>query len=493
MRWQAVALLACLLAAILYFATKPDETRPKVVIFAAASLSDALTAAVHGVEGSLPDVDIRLVFGASSTLARQIESGADADLFVSADVVWMDYLATRGLIEAESRREPLSNQLVVVQPTGDRPISDINELTSVGTIAMADPASVPAGRYARSALEAVGLWEGLQGSMVPASDVRAALAYVESGAVEAGIVYASDALMTDRVQTSVAFPHTAQPEIRYAFALLSGSDSTHSRTVLDSLISEQSAFEEFGLIWIGPPAGPTERSTASPRRDDWGVITLSLIVAGWSVLLSLPFALFFGWLLARKQFFGRTLVENLVQLPLVLPPTVTGFLLLLLLGPSGPIGGLFEQVFGWRIAFSTAAAVLAAAVVSFPLIVQPIRLSLEAVDPGLEEAAATLGASPWHVFRTVTLPLALPGVLAGAVVGFARSLGELGATLVFAGNIPSETQTIPLAIWSWVNQVGGDQAAVRLVVVSIAISYAALLLASTLNRRAGVGRSGRER
>ena len=493
MRWQAVALVACLAAAIVYSVRKSDETRPEVVIFAAASLTDALSEATHRMSSALPEVDVRLVFGASSTLARQIEAGAEADLFLSANIEWMDYLSTRGLVDDESRVDPLSNRLVVIQPAGQPPIDNIQELASVGNIALADPHSVPAGRYARSALESLELWDQLEDSLIPASDARAALAYVERGAVAAGIVYASDALMTDRVQTSLVVPDAAQPEIRYAFALVADRESTHSQRVLGGLLAEQAAFEEFGLTWIGPPSEHSRPSASAPKRDDWGVIGLSLTVAGWSVLLSLPFAVFFGWLLARKRFFGRSLVENLVQLPLVLPPTVTGFLLLLLLGPSGPVGGLLEQMFGWRIAFSTTAAVLAAAVVAFPLIVQPIRLSLEAVDPGLEEAAATLGAGPWHVFRTVTLPLALPGVLAGAVVGFARSLGELGATLVFAGNIPSETQTIPLAIWSWVNQVGGDQAAVRLVVVSIAISYAALLLASMFNRRATAGSPRRGR
>jgi molybdate transport system permease protein len=211
-------------------------------------------------------------------------------------------------------------------------------------------------------------------------------------------------------------------------------------------------------------------------------LQLSLSVAARSVGYSLPVALVVAWLLTRGRFAGRFLLDATVHLPLVLPPVVVGYLLLLVFGQRGPIGGWLADSFGVRLAFSQAGAALATAVMSFPLMVRAMRLSLENVDPGLEDAAATLGAGPLRRFVTVTLPLMLPGVLAGAVTAFAASLGEFGAVITFAANIPGETRTLPLALYTAIQSPGGDAVAARLAALSVALGIGGLLLAEGLAR-----------
>ncbi len=212
-------------------------------------------------------------------------------------------------------------------------------------------------------------------------------------------------------------------------------------------------------------------------------IRLSLRVAFWAVAGSLAFGVAVGVLLARGRFWGKSLVDTLVHLPLVLPPVVTGYFLLLLFGRRGPLGAFLAETFGIVFAFRWTGAALASAVMGFPLLVRAIRLSVEAVDRGLEDAAGTLGASRAWVFATVTLPLILPGVLAGAILAFARSLGEFGATITFVSNIPGETQTLPTAIYVLTQVPGGDAAALRLSAIAVAISAAALLASEYLARR----------
>ena len=217
---------------------------------------------------------------------------------------------------------------------------------------------------------------------------------------------------------------------------------------------------------------------------------LSLRVALWSVAVSLPFGLAVAWLLGRHEFFGKTLLNGIVHLPLVLPPVVVGYLLLLLLGRQGPLGGWLYATFGISLPFTWEGAALAAAVMAFPLMVRAMRLSLEAVDRDLETAARTLGASRLGVFVTITLPLTLPGILAGAVLAFARSLGEFGATITFVSNIPGETRTLPLALYSLIQTPGGEAGALRLAVLSIVVSLGALAASEGLARRQRARMSG---
>jgi molybdate transport system permease protein len=210
-----------------------------------------------------------------------------------------------------------------------------------------------------------------------------------------------------------------------------------------------------------------------------------LLVATVAMLASLPFGLAISVILARRHFWGKSLLNGIVHLPLVMPPVVTGYLLLISFGRKGPIGSFLDQTFGIVFSFRWTGAALACAVMGFPLMVRAIRLSIESVDRKLEAAAATLGASPAWVFVTITLPLILPGLIAGMILAFARSMGEFGATITFVSNIPGETQTLPSAIYTFTQVPGGDAGALRLTAISIVISMAALLLSEFLARKAG--------
>ena len=216
---------------------------------------------------------------------------------------------------------------------------------------------------------------------------------------------------------------------------------------------------------------------------EWAAVWLSVKVALWATLISLPLGIGVALLLARGRFWGRGLLNVLVHLPLVMPPVVTGYLLLLGFGRNGLLGQAFEDLFGLIFAFRWTGAALAAAIMGFPLMVRAIRLGVEAVDRNLEEAAATLGASRLRVFTTITLPLILPGIIVGAVLGFAKAMGEFGATITFVSNIPGQTRTIPLAIDLLLEVPGGEPLALRLAVVSIVIAMAALIISELLSRR----------
>ncbi|MGY6537154.1 MAG: molybdate ABC transporter permease subunit [Pararhodobacter sp.] len=228
-------------------------------------------------------------------------------------------------------------------------------------------------------------------------------------------------------------------------------------------------------MWDGPAGwlGPAE----------WEAVRLSARVALWATLVSLPFGILVAHVLARREFPGKQILNGLVHLPLILPPVVTGYLLLLALGRRGPVGQWLEAWFGIVVAFRWTGAVVAAAVMAFPLMVRAIRLAIEAVDPKLEQAAGTLGASRLWVFLTVTLPLILPGIIAGAILAFAKAIGEFGATITFVSNIPGQTQTMPLAIYAFLQVPGGQEAAARLATVAVVIAMAALLLSEIIARR----------
>jgi molybdate transport system permease protein len=222
-------------------------------------------------------------------------------------------------------------------------------------------------------------------------------------------------------------------------------------------------------MWLSPSEGEALR--------------LSLSVAGRSIVLSLPVSVLTAWLLTRRRFLGRALLDAFVHLPLVLPPVVVGYLLLVLFGTRGPIGSWLERLFGIQLIFTRNGAALATAVMSFPLMVRAMRISLENVDRGLEEAARTLGAGAIDRFATITLPLMLPGVLAGAITGFSAALGEFGAVITFVSNIPGETRTLPLALYTALQTPGGDSAAARLAGVSFGLGLGGLLLSEWLARR----------
>ncbi|OED50796.1 molybdate ABC transporter permease [Rhodobacteraceae bacterium (ex Bugula neritina AB1)] len=231
-----------------------------------------------------------------------------------------------------------------------------------------------------------------------------------------------------------------------------------------------------GAAWLGP--------------EEWQAVLLSLQVSIWATLAALPLAVFVAYALARWHFPGKQILNSLVHLPLILPPVVTGYLLLMVFGTKGPVGSVLQQV-GIVFAFRWTGAALAAAIMAFPLMVRAIRLSVEAVDPKLEQAAATLGASRLMCFATITLPMILPGLIAGTVLGFAKAMGEFGATITFVSSIPGQTQTLPSAIYTFLQVPGGESAALRLTLVSIAVALSALLLSELLARRAAARMGGR--
>jgi molybdate transport system permease protein len=222
------------------------------------------------------------------------------------------------------------------------------------------------------------------------------------------------------------------------------------------------------MDWLGP--------------DEWAAVALSVQVAFWATLASLPLGIFVAYALARWTFPGKQVLNGLVHLPLILPPVVTGYLLLLAFGTRGPVGSVLAD-WGIVLAFRWTGAALAAAVMAFPLMVRAIRLSIEAVDPKLEQASATLGAAPVWVFVTVTLPIALPGIVAGTILAFAKAMGEFGATITFVSNIPGQTRTIPSAIYAFLQVPDGEGAAMKLVIVSVAVAMGALLLSEWIGRR----------
>jgi molybdate transport system permease protein len=218
-------------------------------------------------------------------------------------------------------------------------------------------------------------------------------------------------------------------------------------------------------------------------QQEWQALLLSLKVAFWATLMSLPLGIGVAMLLARGRFPGRQVLNGLVHLPLILPPVATGYLLLVLFGRNGPLGAFLEEYFGIVFAFRWTGAVLASAVMAFPLMVRAIRLAIEAVDSRLEQAAGTLGANRAWTFLLVTLPLILPGIVAGSILAFAKAMGEFGATITFVSNIPGETQTLPTAIYAFLQVPGGEASAMRLVIISIVVSMGALLASELLARR----------
>ncbi|MEP7129844.1 MAG: molybdate ABC transporter permease subunit [Sphingomicrobium sp.] len=224
--------------------------------------------------------------------------------------------------------------------------------------------------------------------------------------------------------------------------------------------------------------------------EEWGIVGLSLKVSIVAVVLTLPIAFALAYLLARGRFPGKALVDGLIHLPLVVPPVVTGWLLLLAFGRNGPIGMFLEQWFGVTVIFRWTGAAIASAVMALPLMVRAVRLSIEAVDRRLEGVARTLGAGAWRAFASVTLPLSLPGIIAALVLGFARAIGEFGATITFVSNIPGETRTLPLAIYGALQVPGSDREVVRLAIVSVALSLLAIVASEWISRRSAGSRPG---
>ncbi len=464
----------------------PEQTPEALLVLAASSLQDVLPVVARAWEAAA-GVPVRFGFDATSRLAPQILRGAPADVFISADDIWVRWLEERGGVDGESIRPVTTNQLVFVVPRGasDPPPGPRSIAgADLPRIALAGE-NVPAGRYARAALERVGAWSAIEPRIIRGGSVRATLEWVARDEADGGIVYRTDALAEDRVSLVFAFEGEDYPEPTYTGAV---TTRTQHREAAEAFLDFMGGTEAVAILvasGFGPANDDASAAGAaqvtSPALDPWSAVWLSLIVAFSAVLLGLVPAVAMGWLLARRDFLGKSFVSMIVMAPLVVPPVVTGFLLLSVLGRDSALGGLLAAM-GLQIPFTILGATLAALVVGFPLYVMAIRAVFDTVDQRFEEVSWTLGVPKAPTFRRISLPLALPGIAAGAVLAFARSLGEFGATVVLAGNMEGETRTIALAVYSLLESPSGQGATWTLVIASVMLSLVALLGFERLTR-----------
>jgi len=346
--------------------------------------------------------------------------------------------------------------------------------------------------YAKQALECLGSYEVLKPRIIHCSTVREALALVEAGQVAAGIVYRSDAWTSKQVRVVDVFPEQSHEPITFQIALVRTGRPEAAGLVRFLTGPEAGAtLSSYGFDGGTDMVGGQPQTKLGdggfrwlPTAEEWATILTSMKVAtGCVAVLAVP-GILLAYLLARKDFWGKTVVETLVQAPLVIPPVVTGYLLLVLLGNNGLVGRWLHRTLGIELAFTLNGAVIAAAVMALPLMVRSVRVAMELVDRRLEEAARTLGAGPVRTFLSVTVPLALPGIVSGLVLAFARSLGEFGATAVFVGSIEGRARTLPLAIYSHLQTASGEASVVRLAAFSILLSLAAVAISEISARRA---------
>lgn len=458
-----------------------------LLVLAAASLADVLPeiAEAWTAQGGRP---VRFSFAATSRLARQVDQAAPGDVFVSADRGWMDWVEERGHTARSTRTVVATNRLVLAVPVSAEgtSVGEVGLASALGgdRIAIADP-NVPAGRYARQALEWSGSWESVEERVVRGGSVRGTLEWIARGEVDAGIVYRTDALVEPRVSVAYVFPPESHDDVVYPAVVLGTSAvPVEAQAFVEFLAGNRgrAAFE--GAGFLAPEGSPaTQAGNHEPRQPDpWSAIRLSVLVALAATLAGLVPAVAVGWLLARKEFFGKSVLATLVLVPLVLPPVVTGFLLLSLLGSRSAFGAGLASL-GIQVPFTLLGATVAALVVGLPLYIMAVRGAFQAVDTRFEEVSWTLGVHRAATFRRVTLPLAVPGIAAGAVLAFARALGEFGATIVLAGNVEGSTQTIALAVYSLLESPAGHSATWMLVGASVLISMVALLGFEALTRR----------
>lgn len=482
-----------------------QEADAPLLVLAAASLTDVLPV-VADLWQAAGGREVRFSFDATSRLAPQAVQ-ASADVFFAADEQWMQWLVAEGAVRPDAVGSFFTNRLVVIAPgTAEEP-QGLEDISGVTTLALAGE-NVPAGRYAREALEAAGMWEALAPRVVRAGSVRGALEWVARGEADAGVVYRTDAAVESGVRVVWEFPPTTHRPIRYPSAVLVMSPNpTAAASFLEFATGPEArrVFEEAGFAFVAEEGGEGEVGAAAgagtsglappdPVAPDpvtagpaatpsvGSAVRISLVVAFLATLVGLLPALGLGWLLARHDFPGKSVLSTVVLAPLVLPPVVTGFLLLSVLGTQGALGGWLAAL-GITVPFSILGATLAAFVVGLPLYVISVRGAFQAVDPAYEELSWTLGVRPRRTFRRISLPLALPGIVAGAVLAFARALGEFGATVVLAGNVEGSTRTIALAVYTLLESPQGRGATWVLVGASVAISLAALLGYEALSRR----------
>jgi len=477
----------------------PQDTEP-LVVYVATSLTGPISTLVERWS-MVSGVPVTMDLDATSRLANRIGRAAPGDVFLSADPAWTDWLAERGGIDAGSSRTFAGNRLVIAAPAGSSlTLESVAALSTapINRLGLGGEA-VPVGRYADQVLLRTGIREVVAERIVRGASARGVAEWVARGEVDAGLLYRTDALADDRIRIVMVVPEQLHDPVRYSASVLASSTRPSIAAELIDFIGSDGAASEFlarGFLSAEPLQNEApgtavrqgsrrsagEERLQVPRPSLWSAVRLSLGVAALATLLGLVPAVAAGWVLARKRFPGRTLLSTVVMIPLVIPPVVTGFLLLTIFGAESRVGGLLSAL-GLHIPFTVLGAVVAAAVVGFPLYVVAIRTAFDAVDRRFEEVAATLGEPPRRSFVRVTLPLAAPGIAAGAILAFARGLGEFGATIVLAGNLEGRTRTIPLAVYSLIEAPSGQGAIWGLVGASIALCFGALVGYEVLMRR----------
>ncbi len=463
---------------------------PNLHVACAASMASVLARLEPAARNDL-GLGFTVNAASSGALAQQIIHGSDADIFVSANHDWMEVLDRRELLLTGSQRDLVGDRLVVV--TRDDATNRVRQLSDLvdschQPLAVGQPDSVPLGKYTLQALVRAGIWQRVGSHVAMGPDAMAVLRYVASGQSPAGIVYQSDAARVPNVQAVLQIDQSEHSPIRYTAAVVRASRQLqYAEQLVDWLASDRAsvAYRAAGLEVLGRQ--PARSSVGIPLNNasvnTWpesttvlSAVALSVLSALAAVAVCLLPGIGVAWVLARKQFWGKAFVEIVVMLPMVVPPVVTGYVLLMLFSIHGPIGRPIFQWLSLRIAFTWFGAALAQAVIAFPLLVLTLRVAIEAVDRELEQAATSMGASAWRVLTHVTLPISWPGLAAGCVMAFARSLGEFGATVLIAGNIPGRTQTLPLAIYSFSHMPEGQSITVGLALLAIALAVGVLLL-----------------
>jgi len=490
---RATAMALAMATALLAMAVPArGQENHRVLVHGAASLATALP-------DVLADAAVRFSFDATSRLATILDEGAPGDVFVAADPVWMTWLEERGRVAPNSTRVVARNRLVVAGRTGAgthgvRSLDDLRRLPG-RSLALAGE-SVPAGRYAQIALENAGLWDDLERRVLRGGSARATAEWVAVGEVAVGLLYRTDVAGDPRLEELVLVEEHLHPAIEYVAGVLSSSPRPAEARATVALLGSAAATSAWRAHGFGtgapsqtlatrPPAAPSvsnPRTARSAMPSLSAAIARSLGVGLLATLLGLAPALGVGWLLARREFPGKSIVSTLTLIPLVVPPVVTGFLLLWLLGARSPVGRMLTAA-GIHVPFTLLGAIVAAAVVGFPLYVLTIRAAFESVDRRYEDLAATLGDPPFRRFLRISLPLALPGIAAAAVLAFARGLGEFGATIVLAGNLEGTTRTIPLAVYTLLESPVGRSQVWVLVGASVGLCLIALLGFEVLSKR----------
>lgn len=466
------------------------ENKP-VTVFAASGTMVALGRIAKAFQEQTGQKVLTNV-ASSSTLARQITAGADFDVYISANPKWMNCVQDRGLIENESRQNLLADKLALIAPVGrfidneDRSIPDIINSTD-GYISIGDAIHVPCGAYTKQALTEMNCWDAIKHRCVPAASVRAAQQYVESGQCDLGIVYRASAAQSDKVQVLGIFDESLHSPVQFIVASSVNSEKGSSFIEFLKAPVADHIFVNAGFrTYHEQSTVPSTIKTSSEGAfsvNEWKAFLISLKVAATCTLVVAAPGIGLGYVLARKSFRCQSLVNAVVCVPMVIPPVVTGYLALLYLGKNSFIGKWLDEIFGFSVAFSWVGAVVVSAIMGFPLLVRSVKTAVEMIDQRYNHAANTLGSGPVRTFFTITLPLAGPGVLAGLILAFARSLGEFGATATFAGNIPGKTQTLSLAIYNFTQIPGAESAAMRLVGISVLLSFAAMFGSELLSRK----------